>query len=76
MMEMLEKDIEAGNRQLLALPYDDLRDKEGLNLRDYQIKAIQAAEKAIMDGHRQKCWAENKENGVEFSFTMENNVSL
>lgn len=52
MMEMLEKDIEAGNRQLLALPYDDLRDKEGLNLRDYQIKAIQAAEKAIMDGQQ------------------------
>ena len=51
-MELLEKDIEAGNRQLLALPYDDLRDKEGLNLREYQIKAIQAAEKAIMNGQQ------------------------
>lgn len=49
-MELLEKDIQSGNAALQALPYDLLRDKDGLNLRDYQIKAIEAAEKAIIDG--------------------------
>ena len=50
MMEMLEKDIQAGNQALHDLSYDLLRDKDGLNLRDYQVKAIQAAEKAVMEG--------------------------
>lgn len=52
MMEMLEKDIHAGNQALKDLSYDLLRDKDGLNLRDYQVKAIQAAEKAVMEGKR------------------------
>lgn len=49
-MELLEKDIPSGNAALQNLSYDLLRDKDGLNLRDYQIKAIEAAEKAIIDG--------------------------
>lgn len=49
-MELLEKDIQSGNAALQALSYGLLRDKDGLNLRDYQIKAIEAAEKAIIDG--------------------------
>ena len=52
MMELLEKDIQAGNQALKDLSYDLLRDKDGLNLRDYQVKAIQAAEKAVMEGKR------------------------
>ena len=52
MMELLEKDIQAGNQALQDLSYDLLRDKDGLNLRDYQLKAIQAAEKAVMEGKR------------------------
>ena len=32
------------------MPFDLLRDKDGLNLRDYQLRAIQAAEQTIMDG--------------------------
>jgi len=52
MLELLEKDIEAGNKALQALPYDLLRDKDGLNLREYQVKAIEAAEKAIIDGQQ------------------------
>ena len=52
MMELLEKDIQAGNQALQNLSYDLLRDKDGLNLRDYQIKAIQAAEKAVIEGKR------------------------
>lgn len=52
MAELLEKAIEEGNRNLSEMPYDLLRDKDGLNLRDYQINAIEAAEKAIVDGSR------------------------
>ena len=51
-MELLEKDVQAGNQALQDLSYDLLRDKDGLNLRDYQVKAIQAAEKAVMEGKR------------------------
>ncbi len=51
-MELLEKDIAAGNQSLQDMPYDLLRDKDGLNLREYQIKAIKAAEQAIMNGQR------------------------
>ena len=51
-MELLEKDIHAGNQALQDLSYDLLWDKDGLNLRDYQVKAIQAAEKAVMEGKR------------------------
>ena len=50
--EMLEKDIDAGNQELQEMPYDLLRDKDGLNLREYQVKAIKAAEKAILSGQR------------------------
>ena len=32
------------------MPFDLLRDKDGLNLRDYQLRAIQAAEQAIING--------------------------
>ena len=32
------------------MPYDLLTDKSGLNLRPYQLNAIKAAEKAIIEG--------------------------
>lgn len=51
-MEMLEKDIAATNQGLQDMPYDLLRDKDGLNLREYQLKAIRAAEQAILDGRQ------------------------
>ena len=51
-MELLEKDTQAGNNALQAMPYDLLTDKDGLNLREYQIKAVKAAEKAVIDGQR------------------------
>lgn len=50
MAELLEKDIEKGNRKLSDMPFDLLRDKNGLNLRDYQVDAIIAAEGAIIGG--------------------------
>lgn len=49
-MELLEKDIEAANTTLQTIPYDLLSDPDGLNLRDYQISAIEAAEKAVIEG--------------------------
>lgn len=48
--ELLEKDIQAGNDALKAMYYDFLTDKDGLNLREYQLNAIKAAEKAIIEG--------------------------
>lgn len=50
LLDLLGKDIDAGNRALEQMPFDLLRDKDGLNLRDYQLRAIQAAEQIIMDG--------------------------
>ncbi len=49
-IELLEKDIKKANKSLKDMPYDLLRDKDGLNLRDYQIEAIEAAENAIING--------------------------
>ena len=50
MEELLEKNTETGNFALKAMPYDFLTGKDGLNLREYQINAIKAAEQAIVDG--------------------------
>ncbi len=49
-LELLEKDISARNQELQKMSYDLLRDKDGLNLRPYQIKAIEEAERAIING--------------------------
>lgn len=50
LMRMLQEDIKAANQRLADEPYDLLRDKDGLNLREYQIKAVAAAEKAVIAG--------------------------
>ena len=50
LLDLLGKDIDAGNRALEQMPFDLLRDKDGLNLRDYQLRAIQAAEQVIIEG--------------------------
>ena len=49
-LEWLEKDIDATNQQLKNTSKDLLTDKDGLNLREYQVEAISAVENAIMDG--------------------------
>ena len=49
-LELLRKDVMAGNQALQAMSYNLLRDKDGLNLRAYQIRAIQAAEQAVIEG--------------------------
>ena len=38
LLDLLGKDIDAGNRALEQMPFDLLRDKDGLNLRDYQLR--------------------------------------
>ncbi|MCD8148879.1 MAG: type I restriction-modification system endonuclease [Clostridiales bacterium] len=48
--ELLATDTESKNKNLSAMPYEILTDKDGLNLRPYQLNAIKAAEKAIVDG--------------------------
>jgi len=50
LMERLSKDIVTANQTLQNTPYDLLRDPDGLNLREYQIRAIEAAENAIING--------------------------
>lgn len=52
MMKLLESDIEKADKALQTLPYDFLRDKDGLNLRQYQLNAIQAAENAVINGQK------------------------
>ena len=51
-IELLERDISTGNEKLKSLSLDLLRDEDGLNLRDYQIKAVQAAERAVLNGQK------------------------
>lgn len=52
MLKLLESDIEKADKTLQTLPYDFLRDKDGLNLRQYQLNAIQAAENAVINGQK------------------------
>ncbi len=49
-MEWLEKDIAVANEALKELPSDFLTDTGGLALRDYQVRAIKAAESAVIEG--------------------------
>lgn len=49
-MQILENDIKKANQNLKNTSFDLLRDKDGLDLREYQIKAIEKAEEAIIDG--------------------------
>ena len=52
MQEMLARDVQGANARLLATDYDLLQDEDGLHLRDYQIRAIKAAEQAIINGQQ------------------------
>ena len=48
--ELLAQDIDSKNANLQQMPFDFLTDKDGLNLRPYQLNAIKAAENAIIEG--------------------------
>ena len=50
LLEKLEQDIDAANKVLETADDTFMTDPAGLNLRDYQIKAINKATEAIVDG--------------------------
>jgi len=50
MLEMLDKDIAAANQKLADTSFDLLTDKDGLNLRPYQLRAVEKAEEAVING--------------------------
>ncbi|MZP31421.1 type I restriction-modification system endonuclease [Heliobacterium undosum] len=52
LVELLERDIDKAEQALKETGYDLLTDKGGLNLRSYQIEAIQAAERAVIKGEQ------------------------
>lgn len=49
-LALLKQDKAAGEKRLAAEPYDELRDPQGLSLRDYQVRAVEAVEQALADG--------------------------
>lgn len=51
-MTLLVSNVDEANATLQNTPYDLLRDPDGLNLREYQIRAIEATEQAIIEGKR------------------------
>ena len=48
--ELLARDTERKNENLKQMSFDFLTDKEGMNLRPYQLNAIKAAENAVIEG--------------------------
>ncbi|WP_018307129.1 type I restriction-modification system endonuclease [Desulfitobacterium hafniense] len=50
LLELLEQDKGTAEQRLKNTSFDLLREKNGLGLREYQIRAIEAAEKAILEG--------------------------
>ena len=51
-LELLDEKISSSNDKLKEMPLDVLRDEDGLNLREYQIKAVQAAEREVINGRK------------------------
>ncbi len=51
-IEMLEQNKNEAEKALSNMPYDFLQDTDGLNLRNYQLKAIEAVEKALVSGKK------------------------
>jgi type I restriction enzyme, R subunit len=50
LLELLEKDVDKSNNELQSTGYELLVDKDGLNLRPYQIEAVKAVEQSVVDG--------------------------
>ena len=47
-----KQNVDEADQKLENLPYDFLRDPDGLNFRYYQLKAVETVEKAVIDGAR------------------------
>lgn len=45
-----KQNVDEADQKLENLPYDFLRDPDGLNFRYYQLEAVEAVEKAVIDG--------------------------
>jgi len=52
LLDILESDIDAANRRLSEFSFDLLCDQDGLNLRPYQVEAIEKAEAAVASGQQ------------------------
>ncbi|MCL2321524.1 MAG: type I restriction-modification system endonuclease [Oscillospiraceae bacterium] len=52
-MEVLDRNTENAEESLKKMPFDLLRDEDGLNLRYYQIEAIEKIEEKIMEGKKE-----------------------
>ncbi|MCP4218404.1 MAG: type I restriction-modification system endonuclease [bacterium] len=52
LLEMLQQDLDNANQSLRDDSFDYLTDPDGLNLRDYQVEAIQAVEENIIRGKK------------------------
>lgn len=50
--EMLKADVAGAEAALKAWSYDFLQDENGLHLRDYQLKAVQKVEQAVLTGKK------------------------
>lgn len=51
-LELLDRKITGGNENLRAMPTNFLTVSDGLNLRDYQLRAVKAAETAVIRGQK------------------------
>ena len=50
LLAKFKQNVDEADQKLENLPYDFLRDPDGLNFRYYQLKAVEAVEKAVVDG--------------------------
>jgi len=50
LLAKFKQNVDEADLKLENLPYDFLRDPDGLNFRYYQLKAVEAVEKAVVDG--------------------------
>ena len=52
LIELLKKDLDKANEELMDTGYELLSDNDGLNLRPYQISAVKSAEQAVLEGRQ------------------------
>ena len=52
LLATFKQNVEEADQKLENLPYDFLRDPDGLNFRYYQLAAVEAVEKAVINGQK------------------------
>lgn len=53
LLAKFKQNVDEADQKLENLPYDFLRDPDGLNFRYYQLEAVKAVEKAVISGAKQ-----------------------